>query len=81
MGKESWQQGQRALEPGREPGVLCLRVQSVVGEAALGRKRRGARDRQVLRPDKHDWKASRTVWDQETQMESLRKAAGVLVLV
>lgn len=40
MGKENWQEEQSRLEPGREPGVLCLRVQSVVGEGVSGRKRR-----------------------------------------
>ena len=38
MGKESWEQELHELEPGREPGVLGLRVQSVVGEGILGRE-------------------------------------------
>lgn len=38
MGKESWQQEQHGLEPGREPGVLCLRIWSLVGEGVMGRR-------------------------------------------
>lgn len=54
MDKESGQQEQCGLEPGREPGVLCLRVQSVVGERGGEPGRTGPEARGTRMEDKQD---------------------------
>lgn len=54
MDKESGQQEQCGLEPGKEPGVLCPRVQSVVGERDGEPGRTGPEARGARMEDKQD---------------------------
>lgn len=61
--KESGQRTRRGREPGGEPSVLQLSVQSIGRGRIWGRRGKGPQDGKVPRHGEQEWRSSREVLD------------------